>query len=391
MQNWNTAKTAWQADRADLEARGVILPHVQSYLPEDWKANPRIAQDQLERMASDMMMGYSRMGHNGGPNMAMDAPPILFTDPNSAVPALLTTTIDPDVFRILFMPNRAAEAMGGEVKRGTWIDDIIYFPVVEATGEVSSYGDYNENGNAGVNVAWPARQNYIFQCIKEYGEREVERGGLARINWVSEIDRAAALTIAKFLNLSYIFGVAGLQNYGMANDPNLSAALTPATKAAGGTAWILNGVMNATANEVYADFETMFQKLVIQTGGLVEPDSDMRFLMSPGSSVALTITNSFGVNVGDLLKKNFPNIDLITVPQYAAKSTQMPQGVAAGEFVQLMALEVEGQKTGFPAYSEKMRAHPVIRARSAFSQKVSAGTWGSVIRMPAAMVQMLGV
>ena len=182
---------------------------------------------------------------------------------------------------------------------------MIYFPVVEATGEVSSYGDYNENGNAGVNVAWPARQNYIFQCIKEYGEREVERGGLARINWVSEIDRAAALTIAKFLNLSYLFGIAGLQNYGIANDPNLSAALTPSTKAAGGVKWINNGVMNASANEVYSDFETMFQKLVIQTGGLIEPDADMRFLMSPGTSVAMTITNSFGVNVGDLLK-NLP-------------------------------------------------------------------------------------
>ena len=51
---------------------------------------------------------------------------------NSAVPALLTTTIDPDVFRVLFSPNRAAEAMGGEVKRGTWLDDVIYFPVIEA-------------------------------------------------------------------------------------------------------------------------------------------------------------------------------------------------------------------------------------------------------------------
>jgi hypothetical protein len=392
MQNYSQARAAWQADRAEMEARGVVLPDVQSYLPEEWKANPKIAQDHLERMAMDMQMGYARMmGHNGGPSMAMDAPPPLFTQANSAVPALLTTTIDPDVFRILFMPNRAAEAMGGEVKRGTWIDDIIYFPVVEATGEVSSYGDYNENGNAGVNVAWPARQNYIFQVIKEYGERETERGGLARINWVSEIDRAAALTISKFLNISYIFGVAGLQNYGMANDPNLSAALTPATKAAGGVKWINNGVMNATANEVYADFQTMFQRLVIQTGGLVEPDTEMRLLLSPGISVAMTITNSFGVNVGDLLKKNFPNVEMVTIPQYAAQSTQMPQGVAAGEWVQLMALEVEGQKTGFPAYSEKMRAHPVIRARSSFSQKVSAGTWGTVIRMPAAVVQMVGV
>jgi hypothetical protein len=38
-----------------------------------------------------------------------------------------------------------------------------------------------------------------------------------------------------------------------------------------------------------------------------------------------------------------------------------------------------------------MRAHPVIRARSSFSQKVSAGTWGTVVRGPMAIVQMVGV
>jgi hypothetical protein len=281
--------------------------------------------------------------------------------------------------------------MDGEVKRGSWIDDLIFFPVVEATGEVSSYGDYNENGNAGVNVNWPARQNYIFQVIKEYGEREIERGGLARINWVAEIDRAAALTISKFLNMSYLFGMQGLMNYGLANDPNLGAALTPGIKAAGGTQWIVGGRINGTANEIYADIETMFYQLVVQTGGLVETDDEMRLLMSPGASVAMTATNSFGVNVGDLLQKNFPNIEIVTIPQYAARSSVMAQGVAAGEWVQLFAQSIEGQKTAFPAYSEKMRAHPVVRARSSFSQKVSAGTWGTVMRMPAAVVQLVGV
>jgi hypothetical protein len=390
--NFAQARAAWNADRANWLARGVVLPNsIMAYTPDTWKGDAQLAQDELNRMAFDMMPG-GRIGHNGGPAMAMDAPPFtLITDPNSAVPAMLTTTIDPDIFRILFAPNRAAEALGGEVKRGTWLDDVIFFPVVEATGEVSSYGDYNENGTAGVNVNWPARQSYLFQVIKEYGEREVERGGLARINWVSEMDRAAALTIAKFLNMSYLFGIQGLQNYGIANDPNLSPALTPSTKAAGGVAWITNGHLNATANEIYADFEAMFYQLVIQTGGLIETTTEMRILMSPGASVAWTATNSFGVNVGDLIEKNFPNVRMVTIPQYAAQSEIMPQGVDSGEWVQLMALETEGQKTAFPAYSEKMRAHPVIRARSAFSQKVSAGTWGTVVRMPAAVVQMVGV
>src|SRR4029077_11942485 len=98
---------------------------------------------------------------------------------------------------------------------------------------------------------------YLFQTIKQYGERELERAGLARINWVSELDKAAATVLNKFSNLTYFFGVTGLQTYGLINDPNLPATLTPATKAGGGLAWFTaSGAPNATANEVYNDILT---------------------------------------------------------------------------------------------------------------------------------------
>lgn len=363
--NYNEAAAAWRADRATYERLGVVLPEdVQCYTPAEWKSD------------------YG---------MAMDAVPSLFTSPSSAVPAILTTMIDPDVFEILFAPNRATEIYD-EVKRGDWTSDTIMFPVVEATGETSTYGDFNNNGRAGVNAAWPQRQQYRFQVIKEYGELEMEKAGLAKINWVSEIDKASALTINKFFNYSYFFGVQGLQNYGMLNDPGLSASLTPSTKAAGGTAWITaGGVINATANEIYADIEALFYRLVIQTAGLVTQETPMKLALSPGSGVALTATNSFNVNVSDLLKKNFPNLTVVTAVQYGALSASNPQGVAAGNFAQLIAEEVEGQKTGFPAYSERMRNHPVIRHMSSFRQKASAGTWGNVLRMPAAVASMIGI
>lgn len=361
---YQEALATWQSDRSTYEQLGVVLPEeVQFYTPSGWKSD------------------Y---------NMAMDAVPALFTSPSSAVPAILTTMIDPDVFEILFAPNRATEIMD-EVKRGDWVSDTILFPVVEATGETSTYGDYNNNGRAGVNAVWPARQQYRFQVIKEYGELEMERAGAAKINWVSEIDKAAALTINKFFNYSYFFGVLGLQNYGILNDPSLSAPIAPATKAAGGTAWIVNGVINATANEIYLDIESLFYRLVTQTAGLVTQETPMKLALSPGSGVALTATNSFNVNVTDLLKKNFPNITVVTAMQYGARSASNPQGVAGGNFVQLIADSVENQKTGFPAYSERLRNHPVIRHMSSFRQKASAGTWGAVLRMPAAVAGMLGI
>lgn len=367
------AMQSWRADQASLEQLGVVMPMIRGYLPPEFKRDFGLAMDALPQLG-----------------IAMDALPTLITDPNSAVPAMLTTLIDPEVFQVLFAPNKAAVILS-EVKKGSWLDETAMFPVAEATGEVSSYGDFSENGRAGVNTNWPNRQAYLFQIIKEYGERELERAGLAKINWVTEIDRAAALNLNKFSNFTYFFGVQGLQNYGLLNDPNLTASLTPATKAAGGTAWISSGQIKATANEVYADIEALFFQLVQQTAGLVTQETKMTLAMSPGSQVALTATNSFNVNVTDLLKKNFPNIRVETAMQYGVLSSSNPQGIAAGNLVQLIADEIEGQRVAYCAFNEKMRGHPVIRMMSSFKQKVTAGTWGTIIRLPAGISSMIGV
>lgn len=361
--NFQEAQTAFRAHVAMHEANGAYFPSVKSYLPDEFKRDF---------------------------TLAMDAQPGLSTDPNSAVPMMLTTMIDPAVYKVLFSPNKAAEIIT-EQRKGTWLDDTIMFPQVEHVGEVSSYGDFAENGHAGVNTNWPQRQAYVYQTMMEYGERELERAGLARINWVSEINIAAATVLNKFANLTYFFGVQGLQNYGLLNDPNLSASLTPATKAAGGVKWITNGAITATANEIYADIQAMFLQLVNQTAGLIDQEAKMTLALSPGSQVALTATNTFNVNVSDLLKKNFPNIRIVTAVQYGVLTASNPQGIAAGNLVQLIVGDIEGQQTAFCAFNEKARAHKIIQAASSYKQKITAGTWGTVLRMPMGISSMLGV
>jgi len=357
------AEQAYREDAPHLEARGVINPLATAYLPANFKSNI---------------------------NIAMDAQPALATAPNAGVPAYLTQYIDPAVYEILFAPNMAAQIFG-EVKKGDWTVQTAFFPTVEHTGEVSSYGDFAENGHAGANTNWPQRQSYLYQVIKEYGELELERAGLAKISWVSEIDQAAALAMNKFSNFAYFFGVAGLQNYGLLNDPNLTASLTPATKAWGGTAWINGGVVKATANEIFNDIQSMFLQLVNQSSGLIDSKSAVTLAMSPASDVALTATNSFNVNVRTLLKGNFPNIRFETAVQYGVTSTSNPQGIAGGNLVQMICDSVEGQQTGYCAFNEKMRAHPIVRGLSSFKQKQTGGTWGAIIRQPFAICSMLGV
>ena len=362
--NLSEAQAAWHAHEASLAAAGIHLPGVQAYIPSGW---------------------------GGDLSLAMDAEPTAITGNNAGIPAFLTTLVDPQVFQILLAPNKGAEILG-EVKKGSWTDTTAVFPLVELTGEATAYGDFNESGRAGLNTAWPNRQAFLFQVIKEYGDLEIERAGAGRINWVAEVDKAAATVLAKFANYTYHRGVSGLQNYGLLNEPNLSAALTPATKAAGTTKWITSaGAINATANEVYADIQALFIQLVSQTSGLVEATDPLKLALSPASAVALTATNSYNVSVGDLLKKNFPNLVVVTDPLYGVSSASNPQGNSAGNLVQLIAPNVEGQESGYCAFNEKMRAHPIVRGTSSFKQKVTGGTWGAVLRQPFAVAQMVGI
>lgn len=366
--NFDEARVQWGQLKPIYEARGLILPHVTMLVPDDLR-NSEVSLAQL----------------------AMDSAGTLTTDPNSALPALLTTTIDPDVIRVVFAPTQMAEILG-ERKVGGWLDENRIFPVVEETGEVSSYDDYSNNGRVGVNFNYPWFQSYLFQTIQNYGERETERAGLMKINYVGDLGRASANLLNRFGNLSYAFGISGLQNYGILNNPYLSAYISPAVKAWGGTTWFNNGVPAATANEVYNDILALWTKVIAQTNGAIDTKAKATLAMSPGSELALKFANSFGVYVEDLLKKGFPNMTVKTAVQYAVQSTSNNQGYSSvGNAVQLIVEQLDGQDVAYAAFNEKMRAHKIVPELSSWKQKMTAGTWGTILRIPAAVAGMLGV
>lgn len=309
--------------------------------------------------------------------LAMDAQPQLVTTSNAGIPAFLSTYIDPNLIEVLVAPMKAADIVGAEVKKGDWTTETAMFPVIESTGEVSTYGDYAKNGVAGANAVFPQRQSYTYQVITQWGERELERASLARIDWANRLNIASVLTLNKYQNKTYFFGVAGLQNYGLLNDPSLSAAITPTTKDAGGTSWA-----NATALEILDDVTKLYKQLQTQANGLVDLETKMTLPMSPISQAYLTKTTEFNVNVQDLLKKNYPNLTVKTAPEYSTDS---------GELLQLMADEIDGQRTADTAFTEKLRAHPIIVQLSSFEQKKSQGSWGTIIYRPVFIAQMIGI
>ena len=174
-------------DLALLEKHfGIVFPGAMDYLPDEYRHD------------------YA---------LAMDAAGPLVTVSNSGIPSYMLNYVDPELVRVLTTPMQGAVILG-ESKKGDWTTLTATFPVVESTGEVSSYGDFNNNGRAGANANFPQRQSYHYQTMTEWGERELEMAGQAKINWASELNVASALVLNKFQDNSYFFGIAGLQNYG---------------------------------------------------------------------------------------------------------------------------------------------------------------------------------
>lgn len=326
------------------------------------------------QLQADNAANSLRMAHDG---LACDAQPALISTSNSGIPAYLSTYVSPKLIEVLVSPMKAAEIVGSEIKNGDWTTETAAFPMVESTGETSAYGDYSENGVAGANASFPQRQSFHYQVMTQWGERELEKMGLARIDWANRQNIASILTLNKYQNKTYFFGVSGLQLYGLLNDPSLTAAIVPTTKTAGGTTWAV-----ATALEIYADVMKLYKQLQTQANGLIELDTEMTLALSPTAQAGLTKTNDYNVNVFELIKTNFPNMKIKTAPEYAT---------ASGELVQLFADELEGQRTVDTAFTEKLRAHPIVVGSSSFKQKKSQGTWGTIIYRPFLIAQMLGV
>lgn len=325
--------------------------------------------NQLERDAGIVFMGGGKklMDDKIAAALAMDAQPGLTTVGNSGIPAWMLNYVDPQMIEVILQPTKAAEVFG-EMKKGDWTTETATFMTVEPTGEVSSYGDYNNNGVSGVNVNFPQRQSYHYQVFTRWGEREVARAGEAKIDYVARVNEASVNALNRFQNKTYLFGVKGLQNYGVLNDPSLPAS-TVAAKT-----WA-----NSTGEEVYESIRKLFQTLLKQTGGKIDMNTPLLLVCSPTASVDLTKTNQYNVNVIDQLKKNFPNLRVETIPEYSATS---------GETVQLIVEELDGQRTLDCAFTEKMRAHNMVLEASSIKQKKSQGTWGAIIYRPFCIATM---
>lgn len=311
--------------------------------------------------------------------LAQDA--ALTTTPNTTIPAFLLQYVSPDVIEVL-TAKRAATKIFDETKVGDWTTANYQYPAQEYVGSTAPYADYGDGPSSGVNMEWNIRDQYIFQTTVTYGDREVDLSAAAKIDLIASKQRSAAEIIAIDSNKFYLNGVAGKRIYGLLNDPDLPAAITPNTSGSAVT-WVAKSALTTGGTgAIFADIVKLFGQLQAQMGGLIDQNTSMKLLVSPGRAVYLTTSTDFNVSVNEMLKKNYPNMEIETVPQLSGTST---------ETLMLIITEAVGQKTGQLAFGEKIRQGRLVADLSSFRQKFSASTYGFAMRMPAAFASMTGI
>lgn len=308
------------------------------------------------------------------------------TAPNIGLPVNYLNYIDPNIIQVQFSAMNASKLFVNR-KVGDWTQEYTTFPVEELVGNVGPYSDFTNNLTSDVNYSWPSRQIYKYQTGFQYGTFEMERSAVAQIQLASRRQAAATTVMAKAENSIYLRGVKGVKLYGLLNDPNIAAPISPASvttsQGANKTAWkdkALDAI--AGANLIYNDIMALFQELTNKNGGHVDRNSTMTLALSHVVAPYLTTANHNNVTVLGLLKNTIPNLNMVIVPELSLEE---------GERLYMICPEINGQPVGMNAFADKIRMWPVIQHMGFYEQKISAATWGCVITQPSLIACMSGI
>lgn len=320
----------------------------------------------------DIALINAKLGTNFDVNatiIAMDAYAggVPQTVANAGIPAMLTTFLSPKWIEFVTTPQRTAEAFS-ERQFGDRATTNIAIPTFELYGETSSYGDFNDNGMSNTNENYEFRQPYSYQTNIKIGEIAQERAAAARFSLVERQIQATTLTLNKTQDNIYLYGVAGLKNYGILNDPDLLPDSV-------GVNWALLDSLG-----LYNAVLALYAQLVTQSNGIVDEKSPMTLVLSPKMNARLLASNEFGLNAMKYIKDNLPNLKIVTIPQYST---------GAGEKLQLVLDEYMGQKTVELGFVDKLRTHAVEVKTSGFLQKRSQSTIGAIVYYPMFVANML--
>lgn len=288
----------------------------------------------------------------------------------------------PETIQILTQARTADELLGREIA-GSWDDEEIVLGTKERIGQARPYGDYENTHNADWNHSYEHRTIVRFEDGLTVNRLEEARASRIRINSAEEKRASVAESLAIAMNEVAFLGYNDGSNrtYGILNDPNLSNYVTVAIGASGNTTWA-----SKTYAEIVNDFKIGMNALRTKTGDNFNPQRD-RVTVGIASSVyeMLYAENPLGTtSVFDWLKKNFPNIRLVAVPEFNNAN-------AVSNVMYFIADRLGGKKVAGQYIQDVIRLLGVEQHVKGFSEAYSNATAGVLVGQPLGVVRYSGI
>jgi Uncharacterized protein conserved in bacteria (DUF2184) len=365
------------ADRPATKIQTVVMDAAQTAaLTMDTVADlRRLGINLPPRRVADMIRNLDIAG------MAMDDTTGLVTTASISNPVQFLQAWLPGLVRVLTAARKADELIGIQTV-GSWEDEEVIQGMLEPTGDAQLYGDHNSIPLASWNMAWERRTIVRWEKGFQVGLLEEARSARIRINSAAEKRNAAALALDIRRNLTAFLGFNGGTNrtYGILNDPSLPAYVN----VAGGT-WSAKTFLQITA-----DIRSAMAALENQAQGLIDVEKTPITL---GLALAvhqyLSVTSDYGNSVREWLRETYPNVRIVTVPEFNAAN-------GGANVFYLFADRVEdsgtdGGNTWAQLVPAKFQALGTEKRAKGYVEDFSNATAGVLLKRPYAIVRRSGV
>lgn len=310
-----------------------------------------------------------------------DALPTL-TPNNIGVPSNLLTQTMTKSLEIITQKRTSEEVFGGKAKIMDWQMQKGQFPIKERTAMVDTYSDFGDAKYAGLNVNWEDVRNHRFSAGILIGDLEVEQYAEAKINYVNEVNTAAAESIAIEFNRIAFNGYIKDGNY-VVHGGLTSPLLKPYETIA--KTWD-----TATFEEIKADITKLLGILTEQSGGNVNVAKDKIRVSIPSTKLVwlkTTVNQLSSKFLLTMINEAFPNIEWIGAPE-------LTNAYNTNKDVLYMVAEnnIGGvSETCELGFSELMRMSRLEQKTTSYVQKMSAGSNGFIPYKPTYIVRAQGI
>lgn len=321
------------------------------------------------------------MGLHGGAGFAMDDTTPLITTASISNPVQFLQSWLPGLVRTLTQARKAEELIGLQTV-GRWEDEEIIQGMLEPTGESQLYGDFTTIPLASWNLAWERRTVVRWEKGFQVGLLEEARASLMNVNTAAEKRNAVALALDIRRNGVAFLGFNGGNNrtYGILNDPSLPAYVN----VAGGT-WA-----SKTFLAITADIRTAMAALETQARGLIDvTKTPITLGLALAVHQYLSVTSDFGNSVRQWLRETYPNVRIVTVPEFDAAN-------GGANVFYLFADRIEdggtdGGNTWAQLVPTKFKALGTEKRAKGYIEDYSNATAGVMLKRPFAIVRRSGV